>query len=151
VHAVGLDRNLPAKPRARVNAEILQRQRQQPGCHLLARGDDDVIFARVVQTRDLVGPVDELVGGAGHRRNHDGNLVAGVDLALDAPGDVLDPIDPGDRRAAEFLYDARHDENSPWAGRLPAKGRVYILFPARPGQGGVGTAPWTETARRRDA
>ena len=49
VHAVGADRDLPAEPGARIDPERLQRQRHQPGGHLLAGRDDDIVFARVVQ------------------------------------------------------------------------------------------------------
>ncbi len=108
VHAVGADRDLPAEPGARIDPERLQRQRHQPGGDLLAGRDDNVVFARVVQPADQTGPVDELVGRAGHRRNDDGNLVAGIDLALDPTGGIRDLVDVGDRRSAEFLNDARH-------------------------------------------
>ena len=42
---------------------------------------------------------------AGHGRNHDGDFMTGVDLALDVTRDVADAVDIGDRSAAEF-----HDE-----------------------------------------
>ena len=41
-----------------------KRQRQQAGRDLLAGGDHDVVFARVVQAARLARPVDELVGRA---------------------------------------------------------------------------------------
>ena len=82
VHAVGADRDLPAEPGARVDAEILQRQRQQTRGHLLARRDHDVVFARVVQAARVARPVDQLVGRPGHRRDDDGHLVAAVELRI---------------------------------------------------------------------
>jgi hypothetical protein len=49
-----------------------------------------------------------LIGRAGHGGDHHGHLPAGVDLALDAQGDVLDTVDVGDGSAAELLDDSRH-------------------------------------------
>ncbi len=82
--------------------------RQQPGRHLFAGGDDGVIFAGIVQRRDLARPADQLVGLAGHGRDDDGNLVAGIDLAFDVARDIPDAADVGDGRPAEFHHDARH-------------------------------------------
>jgi hypothetical protein len=48
---------------------------------------------------------DQLVGHAGHGRDHDSNLVAGVALALDASGDVSDAIQVGNRSAAKLHHD----------------------------------------------
>ena len=49
VRARGADRHLPALPGARRHVELLQRQRHQPGGHLLAAGDHRVVFARVIE------------------------------------------------------------------------------------------------------
>ena len=106
VRVVGADRDLPAQPGARLDPGFLQRDRQQAGGHLLAGGDDGVVFARVVQRRQSLAVRHELVGGAGHGRDHDRDLVAGLDLALDAAGDVADAVEVGDRGAAEFHHDA---------------------------------------------
>src|SRR5205807_1018120 len=65
-------------------------------------------FARIVQSAHLPGPVHELVGGAGHRRDDDRDLVAGVDLLLDPACGIADPGEVGDRGSAEFLDDTRH-------------------------------------------
>ena len=57
---------------------------QQAGGDLLARGDHGVVF---VVARPAPGPAPgripghELVGVAGHGRDHDRHLVAGIDLA----------------------------------------------------------------------
>ncbi len=98
----GLDRDLPALPGARLDAERLQRDRQQAGGHLFAGCDDGVVFPGVVQGRGFGRPCHQLVGLAGHGGNHHGDLVAGIDLALDVARDVADAFDVGDRRAAEF-------------------------------------------------
>ena len=105
---VGQDRDLPALPGARPNADILQHDGEQPGSDLFARRHDRIIFARIVQHGSLAAPGDEFVGLAGHRRNHDRDLMAGLHLALDVARDVADALDIGDRRAAEFHHQTGH-------------------------------------------
>jgi hypothetical protein len=56
---------------------------EQPGRDLLACRHHDVVFARVMQRRQLAGPADKLVGLARHGRDHHRDLVAALDLALD--------------------------------------------------------------------
>src|SRR6185437_4770214 len=113
VHAIGENRHLPAEPGARIDAAILKRERQQAGGHLLARGDDDVVFAGVMERTGLARPLDELVGRAGHRRYHHRDLVAAIDLALHPRRHIADAIDIGHRGAAELLNDARHGVKDP--------------------------------------
>ncbi len=114
VDIAGQDRNLPALPGACFDAHRLQRDRQKAGGHLFARGDHGVVFAGVVHRRGLRAPADQLVGLAGHGRDHDGDLMAGVDLALDVARDVANALDIGDGSAAEF-----HDETGHWKIRNP--------------------------------
>ena len=109
----GGDRDLPALPGARLQAHRLQHDGEQPRGHLLAGGDDGVVLARVMQHGRLAHPADELVGGAGHGRDDDGDLVAGIHLALDVARHVADALDVGDGRAAEL-----HDNNSHRVSRL---------------------------------
>ena len=84
----------------------------------------------------VAAPGDQLVGDAGHGRDHDGDVIAGVDLALDVARHVADAVEIGDRRPAEFHHQASHDvmdltfpdapkgaNKRPGAGR---KRRVYI-------------------------
>jgi hypothetical protein len=113
---IGLDRDLPALPGTGVHAHRLKRDGQQPAGHLFARGNDRVIFAGIVEggvgTGDLrhgCTQFDKFVGLAGHRRDHHGNLVPGVDLAFDVPGDIADPVEVGNRGAAKFHHYAGHD------------------------------------------
>ena len=106
----GLDRDLPALPGARLDADRLQRDRQQPGRDLFAGGDHGVVFARVMHRRGLAAPCDQFVGLAGHRRHHDGDVMAGLDLALDMARDVADAVDVGDGCAAEFHDEPAHDD-----------------------------------------
>ena len=49
VGGIGEDGNLPALPGACVHADVLERNRQEPGRHLLAGGDNGVVFAGVVE------------------------------------------------------------------------------------------------------
>ena len=77
VRAVGAQRDLPACPGARLDADLLQRDGQQAGGDLLAGRHHGVVFARVVQRRQRLAPADELVGDAGHGGDHHGDLVAG--------------------------------------------------------------------------
>ena len=57
-----------------------------------------------MQRRGLGGPADQLVGLAGHRGDHDGHVMAGIDLALHMLRDVANAVDIGDGRAAEFHH-----------------------------------------------
>jgi len=78
----GFDRDLPALPGTRLNADRLQRNRQQPGRDLFAGRHDGVIFARIVHRRGFAAPFHQFIGLAGHRRHHHGDVMAGIDLAL---------------------------------------------------------------------
>ena len=67
-----------------------------------------VVFARVVQGRSLAAPFDQLIGHAGHGRDHDRHIMAGVDLALDVARHIADAVEIGDRRSAEFHHQPSH-------------------------------------------
>ena len=106
----GHDRQLPALPGAGIDADAFQHDREQAGRDLLAGGDHRVVFAGVVQGGRAPAPADQLVGLAGHGGDHDGDLVAGVDLALDVVRDIADAVDIGDRGSAEFHHQAGHGD-----------------------------------------
>ncbi|BBC02841.1 DNA mismatch repair protein [Bradyrhizobium elkanii USDA 61] len=112
VRVRGLDRDLPALPGARLDADALQHDREQARGDLFAGGDHRVIFARVVHRRGVGAPGHQLIGLAGHRGDDDGDLVARVDLALHMLRDVADTIDIGDGCTAEFHHEAAHDDAS---------------------------------------
>ena len=101
---VGEDRRSASPARsARRWPSALQRDRQQAGRHLLARGDDGVIFAQVVQRRGLLAPGDQLVGLAGHGRDDDRDLVAGLDLALHMARDIADALEVATEVPPNFM------------------------------------------------
>jgi hypothetical protein len=102
------DRQLPALPRAGIDAQSLEHNGQQSGGNLLARGHHRIVFARVVQGRRLAAPGHQPIGCPGHGRDHDRHLMAGVDLALDVSRDIVDVLDIGNRSAAEFHNQAGH-------------------------------------------
>src|SRR6185437_4248111 len=105
---IGLDRHLPAEEGTRLHAELAQGEGSETSGHLLARGNNRVVFPLIRQPAETVGPGDELVGDARHGRDDDCDLMAGIGFAFDAARDGFDPLDIGDRCAAEFLHDARH-------------------------------------------
>ena len=88
----------------------LQRDREQARGHLFAGCHHGVIFARIMHRRGVAAPVHQFVGLAGHRRHHHGDIMSGIDLALDVARDVADAVDIGDGRAAEFHHEAAHDD-----------------------------------------
>jgi hypothetical protein len=89
-----------------------------------------------MQRRGVAAPVHQFVGLAGHGRHDDGDIVTGVDFALDVARDVADSVDIGDGRAAEFHHEAAHvdacipcedkldDPHGKWSVR--AESGVYI-------------------------
>ena len=137
VGVVGADRDLPAQPGTRGDADLLQRDRRQPAGDLLAGGDHRVVLPGVVEPRGVADVADQFVGDAGHRGDHQADLVAGVDLRLDPLGDALDALDVGDRGAAELHHDAGHGRSGPWvdvravARRTAATHTLSVLSRAR--------------------
>ena len=75
------------------------------------------------------GQPEQLVGRVAHRRDDDDEVVAGRALAGDPPGDPLDPVGVGDRRATELLDDEGGGHRR---GILPCASRPR----ARPGLAG---------------
>ena len=125
VRGTGVDRDLPALPGARLQAHRLQHDGEEARRHLLAGGDDGIVLARVMQHGGFAHPGDELVGHARHGRDDDGDLVAGVHLALDVARDVTNALDVGDGRAAEL-----HDNNSHRVSRRTASLQLLGNWPS---------------------
>ena len=105
VAAVGRDAGLGAGQADRRDAERVEGHRQERGALVLAGREEHVELARVRLVGDRGGQGEELVGRVAHRADDDDELRAGCPLAGDPPGDALDPVRPGDRRAAELLDD----------------------------------------------
>ena len=108
MNVVGADRNLPAEPRTRVDAEILQRDRQKADRHLLAGGDNGVIFAGIMHRTDVACPGHQLVCGPGHCRNNHRHLMPGIDFRFHPRRDIADAIEVADRSATKFLNNKSH-------------------------------------------
>jgi hypothetical protein len=96
VGAIGAQAGLGAGERARLEAEILQRQGQQGDRHLLAGGQQHVQFARVGRVRDLARETEQPVRRLAHGGDDDDRLVSGGALGH-AAGDALDLLGVGDR------------------------------------------------------
>ena len=122
---IGPQRHLPALPAARGDIHFLQGQRHQPGGDGLAGADHGIVFARIVERRDLAHPADELVGLARHGRDDDDHVMAARDLDADPLGRAADPVGIGDRGAAEFHHENGHGARvlSPGNARGLCKGR----------------------------
>ena len=82
MEVVGEDRDLPPC-HERALRPCPEHQREQPGRHQFARGDDGVVFGGVELRARLLAPGDQLVGLAGHRGDDDRDLRAGVHLRFD--------------------------------------------------------------------
>ena len=96
-----------------MTSDVLQNDRHQARGHLLAGRHDGIVFARVVNAPFLQGrlaPGHELVGDAGHGGDHDRDLMAGIDLALDVARGVADAVDVGDRRSAKLHDETGHGD-----------------------------------------
>ena len=109
VAGVGDDPGLAAGVRPGLVAQVGDRHREQRHRDALARGEQHVQLAAARQRADLLGEVDQLVGGVAHRRHGDHDVVAGLAGVDDALGDPLDALGVGDRRAAVLLHDQAHD------------------------------------------
>ncbi len=112
------DRDLPAHPGAGVQAHIAQGDGQQTGRYLLTRGDNHVIF--VIGLRQpggrgarAVSPGDQLIGLAGHGRDHHRDLLARGHFGRDQTRHSTDALQIGHRSAAKFHHQPRHAEALP--------------------------------------
>ena len=111
--------HLAAGVALRLDAQLLQRDREQADRDLLAGGGDDVELARIGVRRELAcASAEQAVGLAASsptRRRRAGGPRA---EARDAPRDVLDALDAADRGAAVFLDDQCHGDASTGAAAI---------------------------------
>ncbi len=63
------------------------------------------MFARCRASGDRVGQTQQAIGFTAHGRNHHDQIMALIAPCDDFLGNVFDPLDICDRRAAVFLYD----------------------------------------------
>ena len=108
VDGVGDDAGLAAGEGAGLVAEVGDRHGQQRHRDPLAGGEQHVQLAAGGQRADLLGEVDQLVGGVAHRRHDHDDVVAGLAGVDDALGDPLDALGVGHGRAAVLLHDQAH-------------------------------------------
>ena len=109
MRAVGSDGQLPTLEGPRRHAHFLQGKRHQPAGYLLAGRDHRIVLRRVVERRDGCDPTDEIVGDAGHRRNHHRHLVPGRGFGSHTLCGIANSFPVRDRGAAEFQYETRHE------------------------------------------
>ena len=96
------------------------------------------------QRADLLGEVEQLVGGVAHRRHGDDDVVAGLAGVDDALGDPLDALGVGDGRAAVLLHDQAHGGSSAIRRDCP---QDTVIYGGRSGQPGARPAPRTARGR----
>ena len=102
---VGAQAGLLAREGERPDAQRVDRHRQEGHRYPLARGQEDVHFARRGLVGDLVGQIDELVGRVPHGRHDDDDVVARLPGLHDPAGDAFDGGGVRDGRTTEFLDD----------------------------------------------
>jgi hypothetical protein len=126
VGAVGLDADLVAEEGPRRHARGLQGERGERRRHLLTGRDQGVALAVVGRRRDAAREREEAIRLAGHRGDHDHDVMARGVRARDARGNRPDAVDVGDRGPAELLHDERHrGSRAPRTGAAgaPERGR----------------------------
>ena len=105
VRAVGGDAGLRSGQADGRDADRVERHRHEGRALVLAGREQHVELARIGFVGDAGGEAQELIRGVAHRGHDDDQVVAGRSLARDPPGDPLDAVGAGDRRATEFLHD----------------------------------------------
>ncbi|VXC06395.1 hypothetical protein CITRIK5_70643 [Citricoccus sp. K5] len=87
---------------------------QQGHGDALAGGEQYVHLAGWWLPVDLLGEVQQLIGGVTHRGNHYHHLVAGLLGLHHASGNAEDPFGIGDGGSAVLLDDQTHARTSEW-------------------------------------
>ena len=98
---------------------------------------------------DLLGEVDQVVGGVAHRRDDHDHVIAGAAGVDDPLGDALDPLGVADRRAAVLLHDEGHAA-SLRTHRLCRRHRAFKRTPGRRGASDVEQPATLEGPTERD-
>ena len=103
-----IERDLPALPGAGWNADVIEHDRQKPGCHLLTGSHDDIVLLGIIEGCAFLAPGNQFIGLARHGRDNHGHIMPGVPLTLDVPCHILDAFDRGDGGSAEFHHETGH-------------------------------------------
>ena len=85
VGIVGPKRNLPALPGTGRYTHVLEHQSEQPGGHLLPRGDHGIVLAQIIKSCAFAHLGDQPIGHASHGGDDDRDVVALLHLRLDSP------------------------------------------------------------------
>jgi hypothetical protein len=108
VHAVGDDARLAAGERAGAEPEVGDGHGDQRHRDSLARRHQHVELAWRRHRADLLGEVEQVVGGVPHRGDGHDDVVAGLLRLGDPTSDPLDALGVGQRRSAVLLDDDGH-------------------------------------------
>ncbi|MNW55050.1 hypothetical protein D3C74_326870 [compost metagenome] len=108
VHGVRDHAGLLARERLGLDAEVVDRHRQQRHRDALACREQDVHLALGGKGGDLLGEIDELVRRVTHGRDHDDHVMSGPLGLCDALRHPLDALRISYRRATIFLHDKCH-------------------------------------------
>ena len=132
VSGVRDDPGLRPGQRDRLVAEVVDRHRRERAGDPLADRDQHVELARMRGGGDLAGKRDQLVCGLSHGGEDAHDAVPGLARGDHAPGDFLDLLGVGDRRAAELHHDRAEPLRPVVAGDL---GNRFVLGGRHAGQG----------------
>jgi hypothetical protein len=108
VHGVGDDARLLARVGLGLHAQVVDRHRQERHGDALARGEEDVELPLGRERGDLLGEVEELVGGVAHGAHHDDHVVARSLGFGDPLRDALYAACVPDRGSTVLLHDECH-------------------------------------------
>ena len=75
---------------------------------LLSGRDQHVGLARVGRFTEFAGELEQPVGLAGHRGNHDDQAITALARPRHTLGDRLNPLDRADRSPTVLLHQQRH-------------------------------------------
>ena len=129
--AGGDDTGLRTGERLGLRAERGDRHRDERVGNTFTRGEQHVHLAGRRCRADLLGQVEEFVGGVAHRRHHDDDVVALLLRLDDALGDTTDPLGRRDRGSSVFLHDECHADSFCHAGSPRQPYRRCAFRPCR--------------------
>ena len=105
---IRVNANLVCQKRFAGITEIGQRHAQERYGHLFPGSEEHVHFPAQRTLADRHAQVVEPIGFSAHRRDHDNDPVAGLQVSRHPLRDTLNMVDRGDAGAAEFLDDQCH-------------------------------------------